>query len=106
MAHCADFVWSNGERNRKLDVYRPCPCGTCSAASEGIGYLSWSDASGCGFSVQLENELAFQMLGRALAQLRGNRPTADADPGGQGETVVWMVIRNERKVKKPRPFGN
>jgi hypothetical protein len=65
-----DFAWNKGERNRQLTVYRPCDCGTCSAVRQGIGYLSFSDSHGRGFTVWLENEEVFQRLRRALGQLR------------------------------------
>jgi hypothetical protein len=62
-----DFVW-RGEKNRLLDAYRPCPCGTCSQSRRGIGYLSSSDAKGRGFTVWIENEEVFQRLSRALGR--------------------------------------
>jgi hypothetical protein len=65
-----DIVWIDGEKNRRFDVYRSCPCGTCSAARKGVGYLSWSDASGHGTTVWLENERVFQQLGSALSRMR------------------------------------
>jgi hypothetical protein len=66
-----DFAWNRGEMNRQLTVYRPCTCGTCSAVRQGVGYLSFSDSHGRGFTVWLENEEVFQRLRRALGQLRG-----------------------------------
>jgi hypothetical protein len=70
MRGSADFVWNNGERNRQLSVYRPCPCGTCTSVRKGVGYLSFSDTHGRGFSIWLENEEVFQRLSRALRRFR------------------------------------
>src|ERR1700722_6637893 len=61
----SDFIWY-GERGRRLDAYRPCPCGTCSGTHQGVGYLSSSDASGHGFTVWIQNEEVFQRLSEAL----------------------------------------
>lgn len=73
MAKGADTVW-NGERNRQLDVYRPCPCGVCSKNQIGVGYLSSSDAKGRGFTIWIVNEEVFRRLRRALRRFRENRP--------------------------------
>jgi hypothetical protein len=70
MGESADFIWNNGERNRQLSVYRPCPCGTCSSIRRGVGYLSFSDMKGRGFTVWLENEEVFQRLRDALRLFR------------------------------------
>jgi len=66
MEEGTDYVWNNGERNRRLSVYRPCPCGTCWRGQQGVGYLSFSDASGRGFTIWIQNERVFQRLRRAL----------------------------------------
>lgn len=70
MIHEDEFVWNDAERNRRLDVYRPCPCGTCSVCRRGVGYLSFSDDRGNGFTVWLQDEEVFDRLGAALNQLR------------------------------------
>jgi hypothetical protein len=64
----SDFIWY-GERNRRLDVYRPCPCGGCSKHHRGIGYLSSSDAKGRVFWVLIEDEEVFQRLALELKRL-------------------------------------
>jgi hypothetical protein len=65
----ADFIWNNGERNRELGVYRPCSCGTCLGTRNGVGYLSFSDTEGRGFTIWLENEEVVQRVNRALESL-------------------------------------
>lgn len=72
MDRFVEFTWK-GERNRPLDVYRPCSCGTCSATQNGIGYLSFSDGDGWGFTVWLEDEEVFLMLKAALENLKQAR---------------------------------
>jgi hypothetical protein len=69
-----DFIWINGEKNRQLSVYRPCPCAACSKNCKGVGYLSFSDASGRGFTIWLEDERVFRALKSALGCLRNGRP--------------------------------
>lgn len=73
MRASADFVWNNGERNRQFNVYRPCPCGTCSSTRKGVGYLSFSDAHGRGFTIWVENEEVFQRLNSTLRHFRKDR---------------------------------
>jgi hypothetical protein len=68
MGESADIVW-NGEKNRPLDVYRACPCGVCSKNRKGVGYVSFSDANGRGFTIWLENEKVFRRLRGALRPL-------------------------------------
>ena len=65
-----EFIWNKGEKNRLLSVYRPCSCGTCSGLTKGVGYLSYSDEKGRGFTLWLENEVAFMRLRKALGRLR------------------------------------
>jgi hypothetical protein len=65
-----EFAW-NGERNRQLDVYRPCACGVCSRNRKGVGYLSCSDAAGRGFTVWIQSEEIFQRLSRVFKENRG-----------------------------------
>ena len=69
MTKGVDIVW-DGERNRQLNVCRACPCGVCSKNRKGVGYLSFSDAHGRGFSMWLENEEVFQRLSNALRHFR------------------------------------
>ncbi|HYM78781.1 MAG TPA: HNH endonuclease [Candidatus Dormibacteraeota bacterium] len=63
------FAW-NGERNRPLDVYRPCPCGICSGNRKGVGYLSCSDAKGHGFTVWIQSEEIFRRLSSVFRKTR------------------------------------
>jgi len=58
-------VW-NGERDRPLGAYRPCPCSVCSQNRHGVGYLSHSSPLGRGFTIWIEDERVFQALSRAL----------------------------------------
>ena len=64
-----DFAW-DGERNRQLDVYRPCPCKVCSENRKGVGYLSSSDARGRGFTIWIQHEEVYRKLRRALRSFR------------------------------------
>jgi len=59
------FAW-DGERNRQLNVYRPCRCGICLENRMGVGYLSFSDANGRGFTIWIDDELIFRKLRNAL----------------------------------------
>ena len=74
MKQPASFTWF-GERNRPMDVYRPCPCGICSKNRRGVGYLSFSDGEGHGFTVWIEKESVFERLKHALRQRRAQRST-------------------------------
>lgn len=65
MSEDADIVWK-GECNRRLGAYRPCPCIVCSRNRRGVGYLSWSDFSGSGFTIWIGDEKVFRRLRRAL----------------------------------------
>ena len=65
----ADFVWK-GERNRRLAVYRPCPCCVCWRNRRGVGYLSSSDSRGRGFTLWIADERVFRRLNDALERLR------------------------------------
>jgi len=62
-----EFVW-DGEKSRQLDVYRPCPCGVCSKNCRGVGYLSFSNANGRGFTVWIQEEKVFRKLKCALSE--------------------------------------
>jgi hypothetical protein len=108
MGENADFVWNNGERNRQLDVYRPCPCGTCSRTCKGIGYLSFSDSAGRGFTIWIENEEVFQRLTSALRHFgkrsgrkmsRGSRDGLGrlAGPNTRTNAKVQVINRQRRK---------
>ena len=69
MRGIVDFTW-DGERDRNLSVYRPCSCGVCRENRKGVGYLSFSDANGRGFTIWIENEQVFRRLSRALRLYR------------------------------------
>jgi len=72
MGESTDIVW-DGEKNRSLDAYRVCPCGVCSKNRKGVGYLSFSDASGRGFTIWIQDEKVFRGLTQALRRLRRDR---------------------------------
>jgi len=63
-----DFVWK-GEKDRRLSVYRPCACGVCTANRKGVGYLSFSDEDGNGFTIWIQREQVFRKLRSALRRL-------------------------------------
>lgn len=65
MREGSEFIW-NGERNRQLSVYRPCPCGVCSKNHKGVGYLSSSDTNGLGFTIWIGDERVLRALRRGL----------------------------------------
>ena len=69
MKKSGDIVW-DGERNRQLDVYRACRCGVCSRGPKGVGYLSFSDASGRGLTIWIEDEKVFRRLRNAIRRFR------------------------------------
>jgi hypothetical protein len=73
-----DFAW-DGERNRQLDAYRACSCGVCSENRKGVGYLSFSDANGRGFTIWIEHEEVFRKLRRALKSFRKDYPNSTLD---------------------------
>lgn len=91
MRDSADFVWNNGERNRQLSVYRPCPCGTCSSTRKGVGYLSYSDANGRGFTVWIEDEKVFRRLKSALRNFRREQP-------GRREVKSFLVFGRDPRL--------
>lgn len=72
MREGTDLIWK-GERNRRLAVYRPCQCNVCSKSSRGVGYLSFSDADGNGFTVWIEDEKVFRRLKSALNLTRNSQ---------------------------------
>lgn len=71
MGENSALLW-NGERDRKLGAYRPCPCGICSKSRKGVGYLSFSDANGRGFTIWLESETVFRSLRNALRRFKAD----------------------------------
>lgn len=85
MKASTDLAW-NGERNREFNVYRPCPCGTCSTGRKGVGYLSASDANGDGFTIWIQDENVFGRLRNALERL------------GKHSS---FSLRPEEKLKRP-----
>jgi len=84
-----DIVW-DGERNRQLDAYRACSCGVCSKSRKGVGYLSFSDARGRGFTIWIEDEMVFRRLRNAIRRFRedlqSNRRGYAAREGPRGHT--------------------
>jgi hypothetical protein len=72
MGESADIIWI-GEKNRQLGVYRACPCGVCEKSRLGIGYLSFSDANGHGFTIWIEDEKVFRRLRHALRRFKEDR---------------------------------
>lgn len=72
MREGADLIWK-GERNRQLATYRSCQCNVCSKSSRGVGYLSFSDGNGNGFTVWIEDEKVFRRLKNALRLIRNDR---------------------------------
>ena len=65
------FTWTNGERNRPLQICRPCPCG-CDArdnGAKGVGYLTASDEKGDGFTVWIKEENVYDALEEYLRRL-------------------------------------
>jgi hypothetical protein len=69
MRQSPNLIW-DGEKNRRLNVYRTCPCGVCSKNRNGAGFLSCSDTNGHGFTIWIANEKVFQTLRRALRPIR------------------------------------
>ena len=57
-----------GEKNRPLMVRRNCKCRTCQRAGKGkgVGFLSWSDHKGNGFTLWLKREEDYQALVKQL----------------------------------------
>ena len=73
MGESADIAWT-GETNRQLNVYRACPCEVCSKNRKGVGYLSFSDVNGRGFTIWIESEKIFRNLKRAIRHSRKDSP--------------------------------
>jgi hypothetical protein len=62
-----EFTWQ-GEKDRILQVRRPCPCGCDDRGGRrGVGYLTGSDAEGSGFTVWIESEEVYRTLEKLLA---------------------------------------
>jgi len=62
-----EILWQ-GERDRMLQVKRPCPCGCDDRGGRaGVGYLTGSDAEGIGFTIWIESEEVYQRLVKLLA---------------------------------------
>lgn len=61
-------TWIEGERNRPLTIRRNCPCGVCriSGAGKGVGFLTWSDANGNGFTLWFDREEDYRELAKQL----------------------------------------
>lgn len=64
-----DYCWG-GEKNRPFGLYRPCPCGVCSKSARGVGFLSWSNRAGQGFTIWITDEGVFRRLRQALYHRR------------------------------------
>jgi hypothetical protein len=51
-----EFTWQ-GEKDRLLQVCRPCPCGCDDRGGRpGVGYLTGSDEEGNGFTIWIESK--------------------------------------------------
>jgi hypothetical protein len=85
MSRGVNGVWA-GERNRKLGVYRPCPCRTCTEDPHGVGYLSSSDAKGHGFTVWIDSETVFRRLKIVLRCCSVPAVSAQTDRGLQNSS--------------------
>lgn len=101
MIHDNEFVWNNAERNRRFDVYRPCPCGTCSVCRRGVGYLSFSDDGGNGFTIWLQDEEVFDRLRAALDELRKEHSeNQDGLPRGMMNERGFLNLTNDNLGKR------
>lgn len=61
-----------GERNRVLQVRRPCQCG-CDGDDRGVGYITGSDAEGNGFTLWIKNEEEYVRVERIINDNRRSR---------------------------------
>ena len=110
MREGAELVWK-GERNRQLNVYRVCPCGVCQGIRRGVGYLSFSDANGRGFTIWIEDEMLFRGLKRALRDSRKDYLNNERDALPKGGTDAPENLRavctncNEglQNISPPKP---
>jgi hypothetical protein len=61
------FTWK-GEKDRPLQVLRPCHCGCDNRGGRlGVGYLTGSDEEGNGFTIWIESEEVYQVMDKLLA---------------------------------------
>lgn len=59
----SEIEFWNGEKNRPLQVCRPCPCGCDDRDGiKGIGYLTGSNQVGAGFTIWFASEKSFQKV--------------------------------------------
>lgn len=62
-----EILWQ-GEKDRMLQVRRPCPCGCDDRGGRPeVGYLTGSDAEGIGFTIWIDSEEVYQRLEKLLA---------------------------------------
>lgn len=62
------LTWK-GEKNRPLELYRPCSCGCDQRGGyKGVGYLSGSDERGNGFTIWIQDEEVFRTFRRLLSR--------------------------------------
>ena len=101
-----DFAWEAGETNRPLGAYRVCPCGVCKRYQNGVGYLSYSDAHGKGFTIWIQDERVFEMLEDALCNEGAHKLTLEAvfieaayssSPRDEGRPAIGVEVA-ERKI--------
>ena len=83
MKRSSNLAW-NGERNRPLNVYRPCPCRVCTENRKGVGYLSYSDEKGRGLTIWVDNEHVFRRLRLALRHSATGVPGAARGKPNEG----------------------
>ena len=105
MRESAEVIW-NGERNRQLNAYRPCSCGVCSKGRKGVGYLSFSNANGRGFTIWIEDERVFRRLRRALRHLREDHSSYRQSRVARGNRpvgrVLYLALKGDRRFP-PKP---
>ena len=60
------YTWK-GEKNRSIQVVRPCPCG-CDERDgfRGVGYITGSDKDGNGFTIYIRSEEVFQVASKLI----------------------------------------
>lgn len=92
------FVWSEGERNRPLALYRTCSCGVCKRGRKGVGYLSSSNAQGKGFTVWIDDERVFRRLARLLNESSQGRSITN------GSSAKTNVVRHPLPHLQPLVF--
>ena len=62
LKNLAFTAFIDGERNRKLGMWRPCPCGCDGRRGKIAGYLHGIDSEGKGFSVYAKTEEEYQAM--------------------------------------------